>query len=154
MAAFLQRSAPVITRLLYDGSDGDATIGAQYEPLRTVGTVDKVNDGTALRLDWDAHAARVGGSFCEFQLRVDAANENGNTSADFENAAGGAVVMGEDAVISVTALFTGLPAGERQVQIWVRGDATQCNLNDGDFGQGVLVTETPYTDGEGEIAAP
>lgn len=148
MAAFLRRNAPVITRLLYDGSNGDTTVGSQYEPLRTVGTFEKQNDGTAITLDWNAHATRTGGSFCEYQLRIDAANDQGNTSADFAVAGGGAVVYGTDDTLSVKALFTDLPAGEHQVAIWVRGSATSCALNSGDFGQSVIVTETPYSEGE------
>jgi hypothetical protein len=151
MAAFLRRNAPVVTRLLYDGSNGDTSVGSQYDPIRTVGTFEKVNDGTAIMLDWNAHANRTGGSFCEFQLRIDAANDNGDTSADVSNSGGAAVVYAEDDAVSVTALFTGLSAGEHQVAIWVRGDATSCGLNSGDFGQTVIVTETPYSAGEGSV---
>jgi hypothetical protein len=151
MAAFLHRNAPVVTRLLYDGSDGGLPISSQYQPIRTVGTFEKVNDGTAIVLDWNAHADRTGGTFCEFQLRIDAANDNGDTSANFSNAGGGAVVYSEDDAVSVTALFTGLAAGQHQVAIWVRGDATSCGLNRGDFGQTVIVTETPYSEGDGSV---
>jgi hypothetical protein len=147
MAAFLHRSAPVITRILYDGSSGDTTVGLDYELHRAVGSFTKVSDGTAVILDWNAHADKAASGFCEFQLRIDGYNDNGDDSTAFENAGGGAVVFAANDVISAKALFTGLAAGEHSVEIWLRGNASNCNLNSGDFGQTIIVTETPYTDG-------
>lgn len=146
MAAFLHRGAPVITRLLYDGSSGDATVGNAYELHRTIGSFVKVSDGTAILLDWNAHAGSSGG-FCEFQLRIDGFNDNGSSSTAFENSGAAAVVYAPNESLSVKGLFTGLEAGEHSVEIWLRGSAANCNLNSGDFGQTVIVTETPYSEG-------
>jgi len=146
MAAFLHRNAPVITRLLYDGSSGDTTVGGSYELHRTVGSFTKVSAGTAIILDWNAHANTSSG-FCEFQLRIDGYNDNGNNTTSFENAGGGAVVYAPDDVISAHAIFTDVVAGVHSVEIWLRGSAANCGLNSGDFGQTVIVTETPYTEG-------
>jgi hypothetical protein len=147
MAAFLHRGAPVITRFLYDGSSGDATVGNAYELHRTIGSFVKVSDGTAILLDWNAHGSSSGG-FCEFQLRIDGLNDNGSSSTAFENAGAGAVVFANQVhPIAVKGLFTGLAAGEHSVEIWLRGSATTCGLNSGDFGQTIIVTETPYSEG-------
>ncbi len=147
MAAFLHRGAPVITRFLYDGSSGDATVGSAYELHRTIGSFVKVSDGTAILLDWNAHGSSSGG-FCEFQLRIDGLNDNGSSSTAFENAGAGAVVFANQRhTIAVKGLFTGLAAGEHSAEIWLRGTATTCGLNSGDFGQTIIVTETPYSEG-------
>ena len=148
MAAFLHRGAPVITRMLYDGSSGDTTVGDSFELHRTIGSFVKVSDGTAILVDWNAHANTAGG-FCEFQLRIDGFNDNGSNSTSYENAGAEAVVYAPQDTISVQGLFTGLAAGDHAVQIWLRGSAASCGLNSGDFGQELIVTETPYSAGVG-----
>ena len=47
----------------------------------------------------------------------------------------------ENAPASATALFSGIAAGSHAVQIWVRGSATTCALNKGNFGNDLLVEE-------------
>jgi hypothetical protein len=42
----------------------------------------------------------------------------------------------------VQAIFAGLAAGDHAVSIWVRGSATTCGINNGNFGQDVWVEET------------
>ncbi len=147
MAAFLHRSAPVITRLLYDGSSGDTSLTGDYELHRAVGTFTKVSDGTAVLLNWNAHADKDPSGFCEWQLRIDGYKDNGSNSTSYENSGAGVVVYSENDAISVTGLFTGLASGDHTVEIWLRGSSSYCGLNSGDFGQTVIVTETPYREG-------
>ncbi len=147
MAAFLHRNAPVITRLLYDGSSGDTDVTGDYEYHREVGTFTKEADGTAIVLDWNAHADKAAAGFCEWQLRIDGYKDNGSNSTSFENTGAGAVVYSQNDVISAKGLFTGLSSGVHTVEIWLRGSSSYCGLNSGDFGQTVIVTETPYNEG-------
>jgi hypothetical protein len=147
MAAFMHRNAPVITRILYDGSSGDTTVQSLYELHRVVGSFTKVSDGTAIIVDWNAHADKSASGFCEWQVRISGLKDNGNGDINYENAGAGTVVYGTDETISVHGVFTDVRAGVNTVELWLRGSASFCNLNSGDFGQTVIVTETPYTEG-------
>lgn len=135
------RYPPRITRLQYQGSDADATVGDSYELLRTVGNFNKAKGGTRVLLTWNAHASTAG-SYCEFQLRVDGRKDTGSRSNNYEgDSAGNAVLYGAESPVSVTARFPNLSSGSHSVEIWVRGSATSCSLNRGNFGQQVLVEE-------------
>ena len=137
------RYPPRITRLQYQGFDSDGTVDGSYELLRTVGNFNKAKASTRVLLTWNAHAS-TDGSFCEFQLRIDGRKDTGSTSNNYEgDSAGSAVLWGADSPVAVTARFPNLSSGSHSVEIWVRGGATSCSLNRGNFGQQVLVEETP-----------
>ena len=145
---------PIITRLHYSGQNSDSSITATFEQIREVGSFTKVRTSTDLLLDWNAHG-RVNGTFCHFQLRVDGKTDNGSASTAAAIASGGhAVLYTADSPIHVTALFPGVTDGDHTVSIWVRGIATSCILNFGNFGQDVLVTELDRITGAGSSLAP
>ena len=135
---------PVITRLQYTGTSSvDFVDEGVYEQIETIGTFTKVYADTDVLLQWRADGT-VSGAWCEFQLRVDGAKDTGSTSTSFEATSGGSAVLRATFMpISVPALFPGLSAGDHEVTVWVRGAAVGCGLNANDFGQDLLVTESP-----------
>jgi hypothetical protein len=129
------------TRLHYEGTNTDNTITFSYELIRTVGVFTKDFGDTAIRLTWVGHVEKAG-TFCEFQLRVDGLKDTGSASTAYEGTSGGsAVSYTNNSPVGVTAIFTGFAPGAHTVSIWVRGNATACTLNNGDFGQDVWVEE-------------
>jgi len=142
-----------VTRLHYDGTNTDSTVTTNYEQLRAVGSFTKAFANSRIELTWIGHAT-VNGTFCEHQLRIDGAKDTGSTSTSFEPASGGsAIVYSAEAPISVSAIFGGLTAGTHTVSIWLRGGATSCTLNTGNFGQTVLVRESAQDLGIGTLTA-
>jgi hypothetical protein len=130
-------------------NENTATPGGTYVLLRTVGTFTKELPLSTIKLTWNAHARTIGPGFCHYVLRVDGKSTDGNASVNVQQSENGNAVLynyGADAsqeasVISATAVFTGLQRGEHDVQIWFRGTAATCNLNDGNFGQDLIVEE-------------
>lgn len=130
-------------------SENSATPDGTYVLLRTVGTFVKDLAPSSVKLTWNAHARTIGPGFCHYVLRVDGKSTDGNATVNTQQSENGSVVLynyGADAseeasVISATAVFSGLQRGEHDVQIWFRGTATTCDLNDGNFGQDLIVEE-------------
>lgn len=151
------RYLPVRTRLTYQGGDSDATIGYTFELMRTVGTFTKASAGTTVMLTWIGHAM-ADGDFCDFQLRIDGTNDLGSTSLvdvpDNQDSMGRAIMYSAEGPVSVTGLFQGLSAGTHSVEIYVRGSATSCTLNWGNFPQQVIVEETLQLTGNGTVPSP
>ena len=126
-----------VTVLWYDGSNGDNTIG-NFEQFRVVGNFTKQAASTAITTTWNAHVntvGTVGVSFCHYQVRIDGNLPVG--AAPFS----GVVNYGGHQAVSLTTYWSGLAAGVHSVSIWVRGAATACQANQGDFDQSVMVTE-------------
>jgi hypothetical protein len=124
-----------VTRLSYNGTDSDGTIGGTFELLRTVGVFTKVSAATGITTVWSAHVhttGTFGTSFCHYQVRIDGVNGDGGS---------GPVNFLPFHVIEKTDFWAGLAAGSHTVSIWVRGNATACGANYGDFTQSVLVVE-------------
>lgn len=136
---------PVVTRIVYNGSNNDASVTGTYELLRSIGNFTKQRADTDIVLTWVAHSTvtgTVGQSFCEFQLRIDNRKDTGSTNNSYEGTSGGsAVVYGDEVEISTSAVFRGLGAGSHSLSIWLRGSASNCALNKGNFGQNLIVEE-------------
>jgi hypothetical protein len=121
-------------------SNSDNSISSTYELLRTVGTFTKSKSNTDLKVTWTGHgrmAGTAGTNFCDFQVRIDG-NEPEGTAA---GGGGRAVLYTNDSPFSVTAIFREDAAGTHTVSIWVRGSATSCTLNYGNFMQQVFIEE-------------
>lgn len=115
-----------------------------YAPLLTIGVFEKLQAGSAVKLTWTGHGRLTNGSFCDFQLRIDGQGEGGNAPNAAAGRAvmftpGGAVTVGS--ALAVSAVFTDLPPGARQVEMFVRGVADACSVNPGNFPNVVIVEE-------------
>jgi hypothetical protein len=140
------------TELLGLGWNFDTTITDDYELLRTHGTFQKVRDDSDIKLIWTGHGF-VDGRFCDFQLRIDGVAEDGDAEPTFNAAAGRAIIgplgfLGNDGLtdqvgdsFAVTANWEGLAAGSSVVEMWVRGDANRCDINNYNFPMMVIVEE-------------
>jgi hypothetical protein len=139
------RYLPAITVLSYSGSNTEASPVGTYELIRTVGNVTKASADTTLQLDWTAHHQYVGtdnSDFCQYQLRIDGLANDGDSGTGFQLDQEGTVASySANSPISASAMFQGLAVGSHAVQIYVRGSATSCILNRGNFNQQVVVTE-------------
>lgn len=127
------------TLINYMLSNSDSTISFTYELLRTVGTFTKNKSNTDLKVTWTGHGRMVGtagANFCDFQVRIDGNEPEGSVTGG-----GRAVLYTNNSPFSVTAIFQGDAAGTRTVSIWVRGNATSCTLNYGNFPQQVFIEE-------------
>ena len=135
------RFLPVKTVLSYDGSNPDSSITSTYEPIRTVGVFTKRSGNTALHLEWSGLHRGVG-AFCHYQLRIDGkANDGDSALSAQQDQEGNAISYAPAESLTTFAEFPGLAAGAHTVQLFVRGDATECELNRGNFNQQVIVEE-------------
>ena len=134
---------PIMTRIHYNGSTTDNSIGGGYELLREIGTFTKVSAESDIEINWIDHVNIVGGGFVEFQIRIDDLKDNGSALTSYEATSGGsAVVYSENAAVSVFTIFKNLAAGNHTVSIWIRGGgATSCTMNYVNFGHDVFVKE-------------
>ena len=126
-----------VTVLNYNNSDS-STVTFTYALFRTIGEFTKVEAATAITTVWNAHintVGTVGTSFCHYQLRID-----GNAPKSLSGYPG-AVNYGDHQAVSLQNYWTGLSTGLHTVSIWVRGNATSCGANYGDFDQYVYVIE-------------
>ena len=135
------------TYILYRFSNTDSSISYTYELLRTLGTFTKTKSNTDLKITWTGHGQMVGEEgikiFCDFQVRVDNKPPVSDDPKDLVEGSGGrAVLYTNDSPFSVTAIFQGFTAGTRSLSIWVRGNATSCTLNYGNFQHQILVAES------------
>jgi hypothetical protein len=141
----LQELVSTKTVLPYNGSNTEATPVFTYELIRTVGNFTKRFGSTAIRLDWSAHHSYTGANgvdFCHYQLRIDGKATDGDSATGFQgDQEGNAVAFTSASPIATFGEFAGLTAGAHTVQIFVRGDATTCTLNNGNFNQQVVVEE-------------
>ncbi len=138
------RFMPVKTVLGYAGSNTEASPTSAFELLRTVGVFTKQRGDTAVRLEWSGHHLQTlaGASFCHYQLRIDGRDNNGSNSLVVSQAQlGNAISYAPVESVSAFADFPGLAAGNHTVQIFVRGNAAACEINDGNFAQQLTVEE-------------
>jgi hypothetical protein len=128
-----------------DGSD-TSSVKASYSLLRTMGGFSKASPNSTILLTWNTHVDAVGepGTFCDFQLRVDA-----KPDTDRDGGGGRAVVYvpsgsgGGSSPVTVSALFGRLGAGSHTASVWVRGTARECMENYGNFPRTIIVEEGP-----------
>jgi hypothetical protein len=122
------------THLLIDSLNTDSTISSHYEPFRTVGNFSKRSATSTIKLTWNGHVSQggTGVGFCAFQLRID----GGPPPGPFQGG-GRTVLWGNEAPTAAVAYFMGLSRDVYTVSIWVRGNATGCTQNSGDFPEDV-----------------
>lgn len=134
----------VRTLLRFSGTTTDTSIGGTYEQMVTVGTFSKKRSNSVVQVTWTGHVATAG-TFCDFQLRIDGANDTGSTAASGGNSTGRVVNYGDESPASASTVFGGLATGTRTVSIWVRGFGSSCTINTGNFTMLVLVEELDPT---------
>lgn len=139
-----------LTSLHYSSTDTSAAPTGTFTKVRDLGDFTKSSASTAIRLTWNAHARTDGaaGQFCQYTLRIDGADNTGNTSTTYNFDADGQVVLyigagaAAESPLSSTVVFNSLAAGAHTVSVWNRGSATTaCQLNHGNFGQTLYVEE-------------
>ena len=136
----INETIAIRTRLTYNNGIQDTTVSGTFELLRTVGDFTKVFANTDIILVWNSHGQGTG-TFCNFQLRID------GLSDDFDDGRAvftPIVVTGgiRNTPFSVMAEFTGLTAGIHTVSVWVRGIASDCWENPGNYPRSVFIEET------------
>jgi hypothetical protein len=106
--------------------------------FRTIGSFTKVSASTTIHAALRSHMSSSGVGFCQFQLRI-----SGQVPAGFTGEAAGAVLMGAPSYESYVdaGRWTGLGAGTHAVSIWLRGNASSCTDNVGNFLRQVLIEE-------------
>lgn len=129
-----------VTQLVYGGEVLDDTLSGTFELLRTIGTFTKQSATSSVITHWSSHirTTTTGSGFCHFQVRVDNVQSIGVYPGPvLPQASTGS----SDAPISHVDYWTGLAAGLHTVSIWVRGFATSCTDNLGNFTKTLLITE-------------
>jgi uncharacterized coiled-coil protein SlyX len=128
-------NVPVRTHIEYWGpSNGNTSL--DFIQLRELGSFNKLQASTDIRLTWASHVTQSGSGFCNFQPRID---------GDFGENSYGAIINTEDTHIpvSVTQSYSGLDAGTHTVSLWVRGQGNGCEDNPGNYPREVFIEEGP-----------
>jgi hypothetical protein len=129
---------PTTTHIVFFGSTtGTPTFTQTF--FRDLGTFTKLGSNTDITATWDGHFRTIGtpgSQFCQLQMRIDGILPDGGDVAGT-----GAVNYGTQQAASLTGYWTGLSAGSHTVQFFLRGNATSCTLNFGNFPQHVYVGE-------------
>lgn len=132
---------PNVTVIQFSGTRTEPSPTGSFELLVAAGTFTKQSADTLVRMDFSGHGT-TNGSFCHFQLRIDGRSNDGSDSLSPTFAQdGNAISYAADAPLATFAVFPDLAAGEHTAQIYVRGSATSCQLNRGNFSQQMLVEE-------------
>jgi len=134
------------TDLHYTTQSTDSSPTGSYKLLETIGTFTKLNASSAITLVWTSNATGGNGSttFCQYQLRIDGADDQGSSATTYSGAAeSGAVVYDANAAFSLTDVFSGLATGSHTVSVWDRATASSCADNYHDYAHDVYVLETP-----------
>jgi hypothetical protein len=132
--------SPRTTQILYSGFTSAAPTGTPAA-FKTLGSFTKVAAGTAIVVNWHGHVNQTGtpgSTFCQYQLRVDGAVPTGTANANGL----GVVMYGAESIASMSGRWTGLVTGSHTVSLYLRGNATTCATNNGNFtNQQVYVQE-------------
>lgn len=130
---------PMLTTLRSTGQTTDDSVTTTYELFKPLGSFEKQDEDTVLIITFTGHVSGVlpvAGDFCDFQLRVD-----GNPESTASSSTGRIVLYAADAPASVTAVFESVPAGSHALELWLRGIATSCTVNRGNFSMTALIEE-------------
>lgn len=121
------------------GDVATAEVSDSFSLVDAVGTYSKQDPGSILEVDWTGSAA-AGFSGCVFQLRVDGQPSGTGTGEIY-------VANGSTVSVSASALFSALPAGAHQIQIWAKatigGASSTCTVGPATagIGQTIVVSE-------------
>jgi len=140
----VQAAAPTITRIQYGGVQVDTTVTTSWEKTTDLGVFTKAQTSTDIVLGVDGHSDQVAttSQFCHWQIRVDGLTDVGAASTVYSGTdSGNVVAYGAGGAWFAQALFPSLSAGVHTVELWLRGSATSCTNNKGNFTHNVIVTE-------------
>lgn len=119
-----------------------------WHKVRTLGTVTKQRAVSVLQVMVNDGSAVTAFHLCNTQIRVDGQNDLGSTGtvANTDDSGTDAVLVAGTALTSlpwnITAVFTGLPAGDHAIELWSRVDAGgSCQENASGFRRAALVAE-------------
>jgi hypothetical protein len=144
--AALEAGLPIETVINYSGSNTEASPASDFELLRTIGNFTKVRADSVIRMELTSHhespGLAAGVDFCHYQLRIDGFATNGSPVLEPGTGRGAnAVAYISNAPVSATGYWNNLAAGVHAAQIYVRGTAATCTLNDGNFSSQFLIEE-------------
>jgi len=129
------------TRLTYSGTITTPDTSASFVQERVVGTFTKDRADSVIELVALGHASGSGVA-CSWQLRIDGANNQGAAGAGAFDGTEANVQINAGVPYTITSVFQGLAAGSHQVTLWVRGVASNCTNNPGNYTRVVYVNET------------
>lgn len=128
------------TIITYNGIVTDNTISFTNELARTLGTFTKSKDNTDIKLFWRTQVEQIGSadSFGNYEIRLSGVAGDGGENS-------GPVIYNTAPTsresIDYWDYWTGLPAGDYNVEVWIRGNVTSIELNNGNFPRIVLIEE-------------
>jgi hypothetical protein len=138
--ASLEAGAPTITRINWRGETTDGSVSTSWEKVRDLGSFTKNSETTDIIISADGHMS-VTGSWCQYQIRIDGLTDVGAAPSGWRELDGAKAVAYDTSAWFIEGLFPDLTAGSHTVELWLRGSATACEDNTGDFAHQVLVTE-------------
>jgi S-layer homology domain len=138
--AALSDNNPTVTVMHYTGSNTDSTVNDSWEKMRDLGSFTKATASSDMLIAATGNGL-VNGVFCQWQLRVDGVTDAGNSGTIYSPADGASAVQYATGSYFTQGWFEGLAAGSHTVELWIRGSATACENNDGNFGHDVFATE-------------
>ena len=135
--------APIMTRLTYrDENTNTPTGGLAYSKVRDLGSFTTYDDGSLTTLVVNGHASVSGTTdFCHYQIRVDGLTDVGLAPTVWEEESGGNAVLYATSAYTVVVTFKDLAPGAHTIGLYLRGNATTCTHNTGDFSHVIVVTE-------------
>lgn len=135
-------AGPIISHFVYMTSHTDPSVTSTYEQVRDLADLSKTGEDTDLLVTVSGHG-RVDGTYCHWSLRMDGATPDGNTgTTTFDTSTEGAnAVQYESGAYFIQGVFTELGAGDHTLELWLRGNATECVNNPGNFSHSIVAME-------------
>ena len=134
-------AGPEISHFLYMTTHTDNSVTGDHEQIRDLVEISKRGEDTDLIITVSGHGDVVG-SYCHWSLRMDGATSEGNTgTAGYISTGGANAVQFESGSYFIQGVFTELGAGDHTLELWLRGNATECTNNPGNFGHSIVAME-------------
>ncbi len=134
-------AGPEISHFVYRTAHADNSVTGDYEQIRDLAELSKRGEDTDLLITVSGHGD-VDGEYCHWSLRMDGATAEGNTgTSGFVSAAGANAVQYESGSYFIQGVFTELGAGDHTLELWLRGNATECTNNPGNFSHSIVAME-------------
>lgn len=112
----------VVKRTLLRKNSGQTTANPGLTDARheVIGSYTKDQAGTVVKLTWMGTVTKATTGYCEFQIRIDGAAENGSTSTGTGFALGGSIVYGPTqtgSFFSNTSVWNSLAPGTHEMTV-------------------------------------